>query len=186
MEIRAVTSDERGAVGEVIAAAFDGSRVPRLWAEVRQLGWVHTELAAYDDGLVGHVGLSRAWLDARERLVDVLVLSPLSTRPDRQGQGVGTALVAAALRSAVEAGEPLVFLEGSPAYYASRGFESAAERGFLPPTERIPRTAFQVAVDPAWQGGTGRLVYPDVWWRHDAAGLRDPRLAELEELLGTW
>ena len=30
---------------------------------------------------------------------------------------------------------------------------------------------------------TGRLVYPDVWWRHDAAGLRDPRLAEIEELL---
>ena len=28
---------------------------------------------------------------------------------------------------------------------------------------------------------TGRLVYRDVWWRHDAAGLRDPLLAELEE-----
>lgn len=31
---------------------------------------------------------------------------------------------------------------------------------------------------------TGPLVYPDVWWRHDGAGLRDPALAELEELLG--
>jgi putative acetyltransferase len=28
---------------------------------------------------------------------------------------------------------------------------------------------------------TGRVVYPDVWWRRDAAGLRDPLLAELEE-----
>ncbi len=31
---------------------------------------------------------------------------------------------------------------------------------------------------------TGRVVYPDVWWRHDAAGLRDPDLASLEDLLG--
>ena len=28
---------------------------------------------------------------------------------------------------------------------------------------------------------TGRLVYRDVWWQHDSAGLRDPVLAELEE-----
>jgi hypothetical protein len=25
------------------------------------------------------------------------------------------------------------------------------------------------------------VVYRDVWWRRDAAGLRDPVLAELEE-----
>ena len=31
---------------------------------------------------------------------------------------------------------------------------------------------------------TGALVYRDVWWEHDAAGLRDPDLAELEEVLG--
>ena len=29
---------------------------------------------------------------------------------------------------------------------------------------------------------TGRVVYPEVWWRHDAAGLRDPDLAFLEDL----
>jgi len=27
---------------------------------------------------------------------------------------------------------------------------------------------------------TGRLVYRDVWWSHDSAGLRDPDLADLE------
>jgi putative acetyltransferase len=29
---------------------------------------------------------------------------------------------------------------------------------------------------------TGQLIYRDVWWRYDAAGLRDPLLAELEGL----
>ena len=28
---------------------------------------------------------------------------------------------------------------------------------------------------------TGQLIYRDLWWRQDAAGLRDPLLAELEE-----
>jgi putative acetyltransferase len=27
---------------------------------------------------------------------------------------------------------------------------------------------------------TGRLVYPDVWWRLDLVGLRDPLLGQLE------
>jgi hypothetical protein len=31
---------------------------------------------------------------------------------------------------------------------------------------------------------SGQVFYRDVWWRHDAAGLRDPMLAEIEEALG--
>ena len=27
---------------------------------------------------------------------------------------------------------------------------------------------------------TGRVVYRDVWWEHDATGLRDPLLAQVE------
>ena len=27
---------------------------------------------------------------------------------------------------------------------------------------------------------TGQLIYRDVWWRYDAAGLRDPLLAQIE------
>ena len=28
---------------------------------------------------------------------------------------------------------------------------------------------------------TGQLIYPAIWWEHDSAGLRDPRLAEVED-----
>ncbi|MCW2843627.1 MAG: hypothetical protein JWN22_1543, partial [Nocardioides sp.] len=34
-------------------------------------------VAEVDGEVVGHVQLSRSWVDARERLVEVLVLSPL-------------------------------------------------------------------------------------------------------------
>ena len=50
--------------------------------------------------------------------------------------------------------------------------------------ERTPRAAFQCVVfEGLEEWMTGQLIYPAVWWEHDAAGLRDPRLADLEERL---
>jgi putative acetyltransferase len=45
--------------------------------------------------------------------------------------------------------------------------------GFRRPSLRIPEVAFQAVLLPAhepWM--TGTFVYPDVFWRHDAVGLR--------------
>ncbi len=111
--------------------------------------------------VVGHVQLSRSWLDAREALVDVLVLSPLSVEPGHQRQGIGTLLVRAAVDAATEVGSPAVFLEGSPDYYGTRGFERASARGFTRPSARIPDPAFQVAVLDAheeWMTGRAGLL----------------------------
>ena len=113
------------------------------------------------------------------------MLSPLSTSPDHQGAGIGTALVAAAVEAARGLGRPMLFLEGSPTFYGSRGFEPASTYGFEAPSRRVPAPAFQVVVlgeQPEWM--TGRVVYPEVWWRHDSTGLRDPDLAEIEAALG--
>jgi putative acetyltransferase len=119
--------------------------------------------------------LTHAWLDAPRRLVDVLVLSPLAVHPDHQGRGIGRALVRAALDHARDRGAPAVFLEGSPAYYARAGFVAAGPLGFRAPSLRIPDAAFQVVRLPAWESWmTGTLVYPEVFWSHDAVGLRDP------------
>ncbi len=109
------------------------------------------------------------------------MLSPLSVLPDRQGRGVGTALVGAAIEAGRVLGAPALFLEGSPTYYAARGFSRGSDHGFAPPTDRVPDPAFQVVVyDVHEDWMTGRLVYRDVWWEHDSTGLRDPDLAEVE------
>jgi putative acetyltransferase len=142
------------------------------------------ELVAEIDGaVVGHVLLSHCWVDARRALVDVLVLSPLSVAPSHQRGGVGTELVRAAIEAARQAGAPALFLEGSPAYYGSRGFEAATPRGFTRPSARIPEPAFQVAVlDGHEEWMTGALVYCEPFWRHDCVGLRDPELSEIERV----
>jgi putative acetyltransferase len=172
VEMRAEEPGEHAAVAELQRQAFGPGPVPDLVAALRA-GGALSRVAVAGDEVVGHVMLSHAWLDAPERLVDVLVLSPLGVLPARQRRGVGTALVADALAVAGAHGAPLVFLEGSPAYYGKRGFERADELGFTSPSPRIPPPAFQVHRLPGYTPAlTGRLVYPDVFWRYDCVGLR--------------
>src|SRR3954449_10590262 len=51
-----------------------------------------------DGSPVGQVLYTHAFLDAPSRLVDVLVLSPVGIRPDRQRQSIGTRLIMDTLR----------------------------------------------------------------------------------------
>lgn len=116
-------------------------------------------------------------MDAPDRLVEVVALSPLAVLPSRQGRGIGGHLVRESLLAAQNARWPLVFLEGSPSYYQRFGFEAARERGFSSPSPRIPEKAFQVVVLPDWEPPmTGGFVYTDVFWELDCVGLRpEPR-----------
>lgn len=69
---------------------------------------------------------------------------------------------------------PLVFLEGAPDYYSRFGFEPGGELGFRNPSLRISDAAFQALRLPAYEPWmTGTLVYSEIFWRHDAVGLRD-------------
>jgi putative acetyltransferase len=187
--IRPEAPADRDAVRRVVTAAFErhGEDVADLVDALDAAGHTRVSLVAELGGeVVGHVQLNRSWVDARERLVDVLVLSPLAVGPEAQRSGIGTALLQAAVAAARDSGAPAVFLEGSPSWYAARGFRPGSELGFERPSVRIPDAAFQVvafaSLEP-WM--TGRLVYCDPFWALDCVGLRDPLLAELEEQLSS-
>ncbi|MCX4751565.1 N-acetyltransferase [Kitasatospora sp. NBC_01287] len=178
--IRPETADDRHAVHQLHARAYgDPERVPGLVAALRAATAVRAPIgfvATLRERVVGHVMLSATRLDAPRRIVDVLSLSPLGVLPEYQGQGIGTRLVGHALAAAEQAGEPLVFLEGSPRYYGSRGFEPAGPLGFRSPSLRIPEAAFQVArlsAHEPWM--TGTFVYSEPFWAFDCVGLRDPQ-----------
>lgn len=169
---------ERASVRRVVEAAFgeEGPQVADL-VDALQASDAFAGRLSYvalrDGAVVGHVMLTRGWVDAPQRLVEVHVLSPLSVLPEHQRGGVGRALVAHAVAAAGDAGSPAVFLEGSPAYYSRLGFEPGSAHGFTRPSVRIPEPAFQVVTLPArepWM--TGALVYPDPFWAHDCVGLR--------------
>ncbi len=170
-------SDEWSTARAVSVDAFDDPHIGELLDALRESWAWEPELsfvAVVDDEIVGHVVFTHAILDAPDRLVDVLVLSPLGVRRDRQRTGVGSALVRGALEHVAVRPEPLVFLEGSPRYYPRFGFRPGHELGFTAPSVRIPAAAFQVlplaSYEPSMRGA---LVYPDVFWRLDAVGLRE-------------
>ena len=183
--IRAAAGPDQVAVERVVRTAFgdEGAAIVEVLRALADRGLLRATLVAEDRGTaVGVVGLSAAWLDARDRVVDVWLLAPLATLPAHQGRGLGTALMAAALELARADDVPAVFLEGDPDFYGRRGFEPGERLGCEAPSRRIPGPAFQIAPLDRWAPEmSGRLVYPDVWWQHDLVGLRDPELAELEK-----
>jgi putative acetyltransferase len=63
-----------------------------------------------DGTIIGHVLATRGRVDT----IPALGLAPLSVHPDRQRQGVGTALMHAILDAADALGELLVTLLGDP------------------------------------------------------------------------
>ncbi|MFC0844403.1 GNAT family N-acetyltransferase [Streptomyces noboritoensis] len=176
--IRDETDADHRAVREVHTCAFGEERVPALVEALRTARAPLAPMsfvATLGGRVVGHVLLSASRLDAPRRIVDVMSLSPLGVHPDAQGRGIGTRLIAHALAAADEQGVPLVFLEGSPLYYRTRGFEAASPLGFRSPSLRIPDPAFQVvrlAAHEPWM--TGTFVYSETFWAFDCVGLRDP------------
>jgi putative acetyltransferase len=145
----------------VIEAAFEDRSVAEFAEAIRASpGYEHdfAFVAEEEDEIVGHTMLSRVGVEGH---ADVLILTPMSVRPDRQRRGIGAALVRTALAAADAQSEPLVLCEGVPAYYPQFGFRSATELGFLRPDPRIPDAAWMAiplrAYDPALRG---RVVYP--------------------------
>jgi putative acetyltransferase len=116
------------------APPVDGTGEP---GEAALVGWLLDEpdaipalslLAEADDGAVGHVICSRGYVDD----APALGLGPVSVRPDRQAQGIGSALVRAVLGAAQALDEPVVALLGQR-YYARFGFRPAAQLGIAGP-----------------------------------------------------
>jgi putative acetyltransferase len=163
--VRPERAGDFAAIDAVLRDAFggEGDLVVRLVAGIRGSAAAIPELALVaedDSGVVGHTMLSWVGLEGgpRDRL---LVLTPLAVRGDRQRQGVGAQLVAELISLAEGAAEPLIVVEGVPAYYPRFGFERASALGIERPYEKIPDEAFMVRRLPAYDPAIrGRVAYP--------------------------
>jgi predicted N-acetyltransferase YhbS len=154
--------DERE-ISDVVAAAFGDASVADFTESIRASeGYVTglTFVGEEDGRIAGYCMLSYVGLDGGP--VDrLLSLTPVAVRPDRQRQGVGSTVVRGAVMAAEARGEPLVLVEGIPAYYPRFGFVSATALGIERPDQRIPDEAWLAlpltAYDPSIRG---RVIYP--------------------------
>ena len=160
--IRLAREADWSAILEVHRAAFDPEDVPRIAAELHERTDLYVPelsfVAEEEGAVVGHV--MNTWNQIEETGARVLQLAPLGVLPARQRRGHGSELVRASLEAVRGAGEPLLLVEGDPAYYGRFGFVRADELGLLPPPEALHDWAFQVAVlDQAVALPQGRVVY---------------------------
>lgn len=113
-------------------------------------------LAAEENGsLAGGIWYARAAVRNGNSLHPVLTMGPVCVKPDRQGQGIGGALIRKTLADA-EGLAPAVIIYGDLNYYRRFGFRPASEFGITdseghfhpaillrPLSDSIPRGAFE-------------------------------------------
>jgi putative acetyltransferase len=163
--VRAETAGDHGVIADVVERAF-GSRVEAQLVEDLRASEAFVEawslVAVRDEQIVGHVMVTYAELHDGDAVRRIPMLSPLAVDPDVQRQGIGGALVRAVAAYVAEENEPLIVLEGSPAYYGRLGFVDARTLGItLPLPDWAPREAGQVLrlnnYNPSIRG---HVVYP--------------------------
>lgn len=162
MKIRAETPADHDAIKRINDEAFGGTIESAIVSAIRASDRFVPELSlvAVSEGApVGHVISS--YIDLVPSTRHVLQVGPLAVVPIEQRRGIGTALMRETIRIADERGEPLLLLEGNPAYYGRFGFKRADEHGIEPPPEAHGPQYFMLrqleAYDPAIRG---RAVYP--------------------------
>ncbi len=141
MIVRLESAGDRAASVEVERLAFEGPLEPAIVERIRDLEGAFALVAEHGGAVVGHVQFSRGWVGE----LPVVALGPIGVRPDRQRQGIGTALVAEGLEEARRRGEPAVILLGSPDFYGRRGFSPAAGFGLRNPFAGMVEEDFEIA-----------------------------------------
>ena len=143
MAVRPEEAGDEAAIAAVTAAAFAGvpysdQNEPLIIERLRAAGALVVSLVAEDDGvIVGHIGFSPVALSGGEG--GWYGLGPVSVAPDRQGRGVGSALVRKGLDRLRALNAAGCVVLGELAYYRRFGFSN--DHGLVLPN--VPARYFQ-------------------------------------------
>ncbi|MCK5931338.1 MAG: N-acetyltransferase [Fulvimarina manganoxydans] len=133
--IRVEAEGDADAIRALTHAAFEAAphasgTEPAIIDALRVADALSLSLVACEDGadghepILGHIAFSPVSIESGE--AGWYGLGPLSVQPDRQREGIGTALVRDGLARLRKMGARGCVLIGDPAYYARFGFENRA------------------------------------------------------------
>ncbi len=134
LQLRPEQPSDCAAIDEIVRSAFwlefaSTSEVPLVQTlrERDELVRELTLVALEDNVVVGYIAMSEVTRDGAS--ARGLGLAPVAVDPQRQGAGIGSALIEASLAIAVRAGWQFVVLLGHAEYYPRFGFVPAREHG---------------------------------------------------------
>jgi putative acetyltransferase len=128
MMIRFEQPQDQMAITRITIAAFAGQAHSGQTEHViidrlRDAGALTLSLVAVDRGeIIGHVAFSPVEIEAEHK--GWFGLGPVSVRPERQREGIGTSLIQRGLRELRTRGAAGCVVLGDPAYYRRFGFEN--------------------------------------------------------------
>lgn len=128
MNIRPETPADEAAISTVITAAFleaehSGGNEARIVATLRAAESLTVSLVATEhERVVGHVAFSPVTIDGQKE--GWFGLGPVAVLPDRERNGIGSALIEAGLALLRADGSTGCVVLGEPAYYRRFGFAS--------------------------------------------------------------
>jgi putative acetyltransferase len=121
LTIRPSTPADTSALEALYAAAFpEEDLVPQMRALLAEPDGVISLVAQHGGAVAGHVAFTLCRVEGPDALA--ALLGPLCAAPDRQGRGIGSALVKAGLERLRADGVTTVLVLGDPAYYGRFGF----------------------------------------------------------------
>jgi putative acetyltransferase len=126
MKIRPEIPEDAAAISSVISAAFlkaehSGGNEARIVDALRQANSLTVSLVAAEDAaIIGYIAFSPVTVDGRGD--GWFGLGPVAVMPDRQREGIGSALINAGLRHLRGKGSNGCVVLGDPAYYHRFGF----------------------------------------------------------------
>lgn len=128
MQIRPERREDDAAIRTLTIAAFESSPYGHrneadIVETLRREDVLSLSLVAVENGdIIGHAAFSPVRITVAEG--EWLGLGPISVAPERQGRGVGSALMREGLRRLEASGASGCVVLGDPAYYSRFGFES--------------------------------------------------------------
>ena len=164
MLIRTEDPSDIPAIHRLNRLAFNVSTEADLVDQLRRSETDFLSLVAEDqDHIVGHILFTPVSVERDGHPITGMGLAPMAVAPERQRQGIGSALVEHGLGLLRECGCPFVLVLGHPGYYPRFGFERASAHHLACQWEGVPDDAFMVLIlDPvAMHGVSGVARYRD-------------------------
>jgi putative acetyltransferase len=141
--IRAERPEDIGGIRQVNLSAFETSAEADLVDALRRQARPFVSLVAVEgEEVVGHILFSPVTLSS-DPAAPIMGLAPMAVRPDRQRQGVGSALVRAGLEECRLLDAIAVVVLGHAHYYPRFGFTRASAFGLASEYD-VPDDVFMV------------------------------------------
>lgn len=165
LTIRDSAQSELAAIEVVYPRAFpDEDLLPVVRALLADDTDVLSLVAIVESQIAGHVAFTPCGISGQSATVSLL--APLAVISERQGQGIGSALVIAGLQRLVSNTVPVACVLGDPAFYGRLGFDAATsiQPPYPLPAEYAGAWQEQALTKPP-SSISGTLQVPDVWRR---------------------